>query len=135
MSYEPFVVTVEGAEDFERSWLSAFHDLEQNAALAAYGAAEEGVRVMQARHPYTDRTYGLSMSMCVAPEADRHDGDDVERCAAIEVRADYASFVDRGTSRAKPYPFTPRGEDAAERAATRYANVAVKQFERTCRRG
>jgi hypothetical protein len=133
MSEGPYVVTVE-SDELERSWQRAAEDLDADAQRASLAAADDAVRAMQERHPYTDRTYNLSGGMHAYEVPEANVGDAVEFAALIDVPADYASFVDQGTTRSKPYPFTPRGEDAAERTATREARAAVDRFEKGCKR-
>lgn len=137
MSEGPFTVTVDGVDELDRNWLEAAHYLEQDSAQAALTAADEAVATMQERHPYQDRTYNLSGGMHGEPAGNPTIGAEGETVheATIVIPAEYASFVDKGTSRARPYPFTPRGEAQAERTVTREERAAVERFERSCIRG
>lgn len=97
--------------EFHSQWtdtVDAFvHDCD-NAALAA---AVAGVEAAQADHPYTDRTYQLSGSAHAEPRSG------VRSPGAVMIwPADYASYVNNGTERSKPYPFVPRAMEAAEAA-------------------
>lgn len=131
-----FTVTVEGVEQFEQRWLRAFDELERDSRGAASQGAHAGVEKMQADHPYTDRTYNLTQSMAAVdfvPDVETDDG--IEHGAEIVVGAEYASFVDRGTSRSRPYPFTPKAERAAEREAMRAERDALRNFRRAVKGG
>lgn len=86
----------------------------------ALEAAREGVEAAQQNHPYTDRTQNLTNTA----HAER-----TERgTAAMVWPMDYASFVDKGTSRARPFPFTPIAERAAAEALNRRVTAAVLRF-------
>ena len=52
-------------------------------------------------HPYTDRTTNLTKSI----QAGVVTLDDDTVSAEVKAEAEYASFVEMGTSRSKPYPF------------------------------
>lgn len=104
-------------DDFDFS--EAVLELEQDLQRASLDAADYGVEAMQQHHPYQDRTYALSGGMHVEP-------DDEE--AVMVIPADYASFVDKGTSRSRAYPFTPLGEHAAEEALEQSVARALQAF-------
>lgn len=135
MSEGPFAVTLEGAEELERAWNDATAHLDQNAQFVALYAAEGAVQAMQKRHPYTDRTGTLSGTMHAEREGDTVlDGDRAHVAQAV-VPADYASYVNNGTSRSRAFPFLPRGEQAAQRIGEREMDDACDQFAREVRRG
>lgn len=117
------IVTLEGLDEFERELGAAMHELREDLAQASLAAADAGVSEMQANHPYTDRTYQLSGGMHAAA-VDGSDG----REAEMRTQAEYASFVDKGTSRNRPYPFTPNGEAAAEKELEQLAKSAAQSF-------
>ena len=52
-------------------------------------------------HPYRDRTGNLTQSIQIGPVA----VDDKGVEGVVEARMEYASFVEFGTSRNKPYPY------------------------------
>jgi hypothetical protein len=131
-SDEPFVVTVE--HDLDQAWPRAAETLKHEARIAATYAADDGVRAMQDRHPYQDRTGMLSGDQHtyeVPPQFVSGDGDVFE--TEIVVNQPYASFVDKGTVHAKAHPFTPIAERAAKSTAEREAREAVQRFERGCK--
>jgi hypothetical protein len=97
------------------------HDLEDDLARGSLDAADYGVSTMQESHPYQDRTYNLSGSMHVVPATDA----DGKREAELQVDAEYASYVDQGTSRSRAYPFMALGEHAAEEALQTNAQSAA----------
>ncbi|HEY1956699.1 MAG TPA: hypothetical protein VGH28_13860 [Polyangiaceae bacterium] len=82
--------------------------LEHATDRAAHNAGDEGVRAEQADHPYQDRTQNLTGGAHVEPTGDGTPGVD------MVWPADYASFVNNGTERAKPYPFAPIAEERAD---------------------
>ncbi len=101
-----FTVTLEGLDALESSWDGAVSEMKDGLTKVSVEAAAEGVKAAQANHPYTDRTRDLTDDA----HAERT-GDDVE----MVWPAEYAGFVDRGTTRSRPYPFTPQAEEMAEK--------------------
>lgn len=91
---------------------------------AALNAAREGVRAAQQDHPYTDRTMDLTQTA----KAERGRPGSGEAVMVWEMP--YAGFVDEGTSRAKPYPFTPIARREAARVMPRYVAEAVTALAR-----
>ncbi len=72
-------------------------------------------------HPYTDRTQNLTNS--IQPGAIEISNEEV--VGYVEARMQYATFVEFGTSRAKPYPFlTP----AVIRNMGAYKKIMAKQI-------
>lgn len=102
-----FALTLEDA-DFLHDADRGLGKLEHAVDAAAHNAGDEGIRAEQADHPYTDRTYNLSGGAHVDPADDGGPGVD------MVWPADYASFVNDGTERARPYPFVPIAEERAE---------------------
>jgi len=96
--------------------------LEHDADRAAHNAGDEGVKAEQADHPYTDRTYNLSASAHVEPTDDGEPGVD------MVWPADYASYVNDGTERSRPYPFVPIAEERAEQVLNYDLINAVDAF-------
>lgn len=77
----------------------------------------------RANHPYTDRTQNLTNSIQAGLVRVTEEG--VE--AYVEARMEYASYVEFGTSRSKPYPFlTP----AMLRESPNYIKTAAKLIDR-----
>jgi hypothetical protein len=114
-------VTVEGLDALKDRWSAVVHDLEDDLARGSLDAADYGVSTMQESHPYQDRTYNLSGSMHVVPATDGEG----KREAELRVDAEYASFVDQGTSRNRAYPFMSLGEHAAAEALQTNAQAAA----------
>ena len=99
-------VTLEGLDEFGAAWGAAVSDARTDLVEASLDAAAAGVREAQDNHPYTDRTYGLT------GDSHTEQADDGE--AEMVWPAEYAGFVDEGTSRNRPYPFTPQARERAE---------------------
>lgn len=90
---------------FRASWDDTIEDLTIQADATSEAAADAGIEAEQTNHPYQDRTYNLSGSAHVEIANDGAD---------MVWPAEYASYVNDGTERAKPYPFVPIASDAAE---------------------
>ena len=101
----PLSVTIEGLEELRAAWSAAVDRTRDGLREASLTAAAEGVREAQGNHPYTDRTYHLTGDS----HADQTDDGEAEMVWPVL----YASYVDRGTSRSRPYPYTPQAEDVA----------------------
>ena len=117
-----FSADVTGLDALEATWASVVGHLKEDLGRDSMDAADYAVSTMQQSHPYQDRTYGLSGGMH-AVEATNETGD---REAELRVDAEYASFVNDGTSRAQPYPFMPLGEHAAGEALQTNAERSVE---------
>jgi hypothetical protein len=111
------------AADFLHDADQGLDTLEHAVDVAAHNAGDEGIKEEQRDHPYTDRTYNLSASAHVEPTDDGEPGVD------MVWPADYASFVDQGTSTSKPYPFTPIAEKRAEQVLAFELENAVDNFK------
>ena len=116
-------VDIEGLTELDLDIALAVHELDEDLGQACLDGADAGVAEMQANHPYTDRSYRLSGEMHAEPVDENG-----KRHAEMVIPAPYASYVDRGTSHAKPYPFTPQGEKAAEDKLHELAEKAVAEF-------
>ncbi len=84
----------------------------------AQGAAQHA----RAEHPYTDRTGNLTASIEALPA--RAVGDRVE--GGVVAGMDYASYVDEGTSRARPYPYMEPAARATESYAEEIADRGLR---------
>lgn len=113
-----FRCTVEGARELRRAFAGGARELRDDLAKDAYRAARDGIARAKADHPYTDRTGQLTGTATV--EITRVNGD---VSALMQWPQPYASFVDQGTQRSKPYPFTPQ----AERSALETFDLRTKQ--------
>lgn len=115
-----FSISLESFDSIARELSAAADNLSQDLAHACEAAADEAVRAMQARHPYTDRTYRLSGGMSVRlSRQTRYTAE-----AVVEFDADYACYVDAK----EQYAFTPTGEAAAQPVLDRCAEDAVGKF-------
>lgn len=117
-------IGLEGFEAFAQGIASAASELEADLLEGSYDAAKYGVTSMQENHPYQDRTTRLTNDMHVEG-ATAPDGMPE---AEIVVPAEYAKYVDEGTSRAQPYPFMSLGEHAAGEALETNTARAVERF-------
>jgi hypothetical protein len=125
----PFVVTVES--HLESDWHGETHEIGRDLGRAVKLSAEEGAAHARENHPYTDRSSNLTLSIGGYLVEQSELGAEGE----IEAKADYASYVDKGTSRSKPYPFMDEAEKVANQALEREtALVALRAEERFNRR-
>lgn len=111
--------------DWERDNERGSDELEHDTDNAAFTAADAGIEEAQANHPYTDRTRNLTGSAHVEPADDGGPGAD------MVWPAEYADYVDKGTERSRPYPFTPQAEDRAQASLDRSLETAVDRFVKT----
>jgi hypothetical protein len=87
-------------------------------------AAALGIEAAQTHHDYTDRTYKLTGDATTEIiSADPYDPE-FEMVWPVP----YAGFVDEGTKRSKPYPFTPIAKAAAQGALEINGDTAVDEF-------
>ena len=104
-----FRCVVDGVTDLRRTWRLEVTTLRGNLARETHRAAKAGVRAAKDTHPYTDRTGQLTGTATV--EMLTVNG---EATALMQWPMTYASFVNLGTRRARPYPFTPHAERTTE---------------------
>ena len=123
----PFTFDIDMAS-LEREWAAACEGSAKAFKDAAQRAAKAGVEEAQQNHPYTDRTQDLTntASPVDAGGDGQHFGGDVEMTWPKE----YASFVDRGTSRSRPYPYVKNAERAAKAALPDEVKVAISDLKR-----
>jgi hypothetical protein len=119
-----FTAIIEGLDELETDAKTAASELQADLLEGSFDAAKYGVTSMQDNHPYTDRTWHLTNDMHV--DGALNDTGDTE--AEIVIPAGYAGFVDEGTSRSRPYPFTPLGEAMAEEALAANTDMAVDTY-------
>jgi hypothetical protein len=84
---------------------------------ACLEAAAAGVEEARGNHPYQDQTYSLT--------GDAH-AEQVEDEAEMVWPVRYASYVDEGTRKNRPYPFTPQAEAKASEVLEREANAVIE---------
>lgn len=105
----------------QRAWSEARHELESDLDEVGKTAAQAGIDASKENHPYADRTGDLTAHAHVEPDP---------RGGGIMVWSeDYASFVDEGTSRSNPYPFTPLALQVADRDLEYGAKHALDRFK------
>jgi len=117
-----FKIEVEGYEELFNRWRSETDALKRDLHRATISAAERGIEEAQRNHPYTDRTTNLSE---LASGEDNATG---EAGSEMVWPMEYASFVDRGTRRNRPYPFTPQATKAATEELQARAQDAINAF-------
>lgn len=100
---------------------AAVDDLEADLERSAYSAAEDGIVRAQQDHPYTDQTGDLTETAHAERGHERGTADMVWP-------QPYAGYVDRGTSRAKAYPFTPQAQEAAAASLEHYTASDAARF-------
>lgn len=115
---------IEGLEELKRELDKSTEVLEGDLALMSIQAAEAGVSEAKRNHPYTDRTGDLTGEATVLKEFDSRGNTEAEMLWP----ENYASFVDKGTSRAKPYPFTPQAVERAEQALKSGVDISIAHF-------
>jgi hypothetical protein len=91
---------------------------------ACFKAAKDGVAAAQEKHPYTDRTGNLT-DTAHARIANMGDHD-----AEMRWPMHYAGYVDEGTSRNRPYPFTPRAIRVCDRSLKKYVREVLVELAR-----
>ncbi len=120
-----FTCEIEGIDELVREHHAACDDLDRDLRDASLAAAAAGVKQAQEQHPYTDRTYQLTETAHAEPSKDTSGEDSAEMVWSKE----YASYVDKGTGRSAPYPFTPQARERAASSLDRGAEQAVKKLE------
>lgn len=124
----PFEVTVESNLDALGRELA--REVANELRFAVKAAAEEGARFSRQSHPYQDHTYHLT---------DTTNGrlltfDARSATAVIEWPMPYASYVDKGTSRARAYPFVDEtaayAQHVLEYGVETYLERALAKLER-----
>lgn len=117
---------VEGLDELLRTWSAETSRLEKDLEEAGWQAGKVGVQAAQDSHPYTDRTDMLTgTATCVPP----YPCDAGGNAAGMWWPQDYASYVDKGTSRSRPYPFTPRATKTARLELEHLTARCVEDFE------
>lgn len=106
------------ASAFEREWETSMQRFAARLDDVSLEAARAGVVEAQQDHPYTDRTQNLTNTAYARKAAGgRGAGGRFEASGGAYMAWPmfYGSYVDQGTSRSRPYPFTPKAERAAQR--------------------
>lgn len=108
-------ITIEGIEDVTRALLAAKGTVGDVIALGVREAIYEGAQEAKATHRYTDRTGNLTASIRAVPGVYARTGSDGDIVATMP----YASYVENGTYRSRPYPFMAQAYQRAERVLLR----------------
>lgn len=125
-----FDVTLEGEAELLASIARAERVLSDAPLVIVTAAVKAGAKAARERHPYTNRTGDLereTQGEIVAAGPGFADG---------EIKADmpYASFVDKGTSRSRAYPFMIIAEEQAASTLAFERELALRRviaaFER-----
>lgn len=114
-----FTADIEGLEELKAEWAEGCDELGRDLETTTLLAAKDGIERAKTVHPYTDRTGNLT--------GEAH-ANALARGAAMVWGMTYASFVDQGTSRSRPYPFTPGAVAVAEESLDVHANAAVEKL-------
>ncbi len=107
--------------ELERIGRAAVDALDHDLQQAGIKAARDGVALARASHPYEDRTGDLTGEAHV-------EEDHVLGGGLMTWPVDYASYVDRGTSRARAYPFTPKAKKLAAVMLNEGVQNAIARF-------
>jgi hypothetical protein len=127
-------ITIELSE-FRSRISRAAEQLQLDVREGVLDAARQGIEEARRNHSYQDRTGALS-GYTESPDGGATSAEQVTNLPPGEEAADmvwppfYASFVDKGTSRSRPYPYTPQATEAADRALDTNLARAVENFER-----
>jgi HK97 gp10 family phage protein len=102
-------IEFEGIEEFRRNCQEAAKELDAGLYSAVKEAAEAGALEARTNHPYTNRTGMLeanTVALMLRQGFANYEGE-------IFANREYASYVNDGTSRSRPYPFMPQAEAKA----------------------
>lgn len=94
-------VKIEGGEDLVRAVKRYGQNCIEEVKAITDIVQKRIVNDARSNHPYTDRTTNLTQSIQQGPV----EVSDKKISGVVEARMEYASFVEFGTSRSKPYPF------------------------------
>lgn len=109
---------------YEANVNTALDELDDDLDRGGVEAAQEGVDAAKNFHPYEDHTPDDGLTDSAHVEKNHATGGGIMTWPVT-----YADFVDRGTSRANPYPFTPLAEQVAERGLEYKTQEAVARFK------
>jgi hypothetical protein len=121
------VVAWEGLDALKTAFRTADDDMRLGLREISLEAAAEGIREARTNHPYTDRTYHLSGEGDGGSNQNSHAEQRANGDAVMVWPVEYASYVDQGTSRSRPYPFVAQAEERAEQVLAYGAEVVVNE--------
>jgi hypothetical protein len=119
-----FHVTVD-TSGLVREWGEACGEIAEDLAHAVKTAVDAGAKHSQHDHHYQDHTYHLTDT--TEGKLESHDRDGA--VGVIVWPTDYASYVDKGTSRSRPYPFADKAEKVADEVLEREVAAMVARVE------
>jgi hypothetical protein len=132
-------VTLEGLDALRHRIDGALEHLEADLREATLDAAAAGVTEAQRNHTYKDhrdpkkshRWKGM-LGLTDTSHAEQPNVGNLRRGleAIMSWPAPYAVFVDKGTSRARAYPFTPQADKAARAKLDDSVERALAMFKR-----
>ena len=94
-------VTLLGREELVHNIAKFGDKLVDRLATAVEITQAQIINYARLNHPYTDRTQQLTLSLQPGPIALAHD----QVAGDVIADKDYASYVELGTSKSRPYPF------------------------------
>lgn len=132
-------VTLEGWGEYRVRFKRAIESLEADVRGAVLDAAGAGILAAQEDHPYQDhrepgKSYAAKGALGLTDTSHAEQRRAGSQSSGFEAEmvwpAPYANFVDRGTSRSEPYPFTPIATTTAEIVLNDQVALAVANFRR-----
>lgn len=116
-------VEIEGLEALRAQLKEASDTLHDGMYSAVHEAADLGAKEARDTHPYTNRTYNLeNKTVGRMLREDRQAG---VYAGDIIAKPRYASYVNDGTSRSRPYPFMPQAERKARQVFDRIVDSTI----------
>lgn len=116
-------VSILGVEDVVTNLSKLPPEIARELAVAADVTTKLIVNEAKQNHPYMDRTGNLTQSIQQGVIVILDDGVD----ATVEARQPYASYVEFGTARSKPYPFMWPAVAAHQQTFFRQCKAALKR--------
>ncbi len=114
-------------------WDGAIEEARIELRGASLEASAAGIEEARANHPYTDRTGHLSGIGDGGGDTNSHAEQTPDGEAEMVWPVPYAGFVDNGTIRSRPYPFTPQARQRAEAELQRKTEHVVQNVVRRIR--
>jgi hypothetical protein len=115
--------------ELERVARSAESELERDLHRSGMDAAKAGVDLAKASHRYQDHTPGDGLTDSAHVEEEHALGGGL-----MTWPVEYASFVDKGTTRARAFPFTRKAIKLAGVMLQAGVNDAIARFKRALER-
>ncbi len=129
-----FTIEIDGLEELESEWRQLLSDVDDACKASVTKAAVDGASLARSNHPYTNRTGKLeekttgeyvgtkqppvpreaSLGGILGASTVANDSGYQSHWARIRAARFYASFVENGTVRSRPYPFMGQAYIKAE---------------------